>query len=356
MNKFLPIIKDISDYLSLFHSISLFTRKSLSIISHYADTFKDAYILYLMIIINGGLGKIVDYPSKFSSIVIMCMATTIVGPLLLSSIQLAINNPGLIFNSERTDKWLVGLMRVGVILISVFIPILLNVAHENVNEEIRKESKNNYGSSKLTDLMRKDKEIKTELSRFTKVDLGIELIYQISIQLLLVLLNETNTPTTGGLEVLFEQVSAFGMSATTLLILSTSWSFKSCVLLQGKANKTEKGLFPFTSTLVILFWSTVAVGRRILAIIVLFLPSLGLFNILNHWKAEQIPFSVRLEVAEDINMTSEDIIQLNRMTRSVHWNNIDRWEYNMNWRMGMPTDLKDHQPPIYSLYTGLNFD
>ena len=88
-----------------------------------------------------------------------------------------------------------------------------------------------------------------------------------------------------------------------------------------------------------------------MAIIVLFLPSLGLFNILNHWKAEKIPFAVRLEAVEDNNMTSGDIIQLNGMTRSVPWNTIDRWEYQMIWRMGLQTDLKDHQPPLYSLYT-----
>ena len=92
-----------------------------------------------------------------------------------------------------------------------------------------------------------------------------------------------------------------------------------------------------------------------MVIIVLFLPSLGLFNILNHWKAEQIPFTVRLEAVEDNNMTSGDIIQLNGMTRSVPWSAIDRWEYKQNWRMGIQTDLKDHQPPHYSVYTGLAF-
>ena len=353
--KYLPFIQNIlhhlSSFLDKFHGLSLLARKSLNIISHYIDTFKDVYILYLMVIINGGPGTLVDYPSKFSTIVIMCMATTVFCPLLLSSIQLAINNPGLIFNSKRTDKMSVGLMRGSVILLSVLIPILLNVAHENVNEDIRKESKKSEGSYRLTDLMRKKKEIKTELSRFTKVDLGIELIYQISIQLLLVLLNETKTPTTGGLEVLFEQISAFGMNATTLLILSTSWSFKTCILLQRKAIKTEKGLLPFTSTLLIVFWSTMAAGRRIMAIIVLFLPSLGLFNILNHWKAEQIPFAIRLEVVEDFNITSGDIIQLNGMTRSVPWTAIDRWEYKQNWMMGIQSDLKYHQPPpLFTLH------
>merc|ERR1712074_453831 len=105
--------------------------------------------------------------------------------LIASSLQLALHNPGLIFNSKRKDKWSVGLMRVGVLALSVFIPILLNVAHENVEEDIREESKHPEGRSRLKKLIEKKKIIKMELSKFTKIDLGIELIYQISIQLLL---------------------------------------------------------------------------------------------------------------------------------------------------------------------------
>ena len=56
--------------------------------------------------------------------------------------------------------------------------------------------------------MTRKKQIRMELSKFTKVDLGLELISQISIQLLLVLLNETTTATTGGLEVLFEKAGS----------------------------------------------------------------------------------------------------------------------------------------------------
>ena len=52
VSKFLPFLQDISDYLNLFerlHSIRLFVRKSFSIISHYIDTFRDVYILYLIL-------------------------------------------------------------------------------------------------------------------------------------------------------------------------------------------------------------------------------------------------------------------------------------------------------------------
>ena len=194
--------------------------------------------------------------------------------------------------------------------------------------------------------MEKKKTISVELAKFTKVDLGIELISQISLQLLLVLLNKTKTKTTGGLEVLFEQTNSFGLKGSTLIILTTLWSFKTCILLQRKVMKTEKGFLPFTSTLVIVFWSAVAAARRIMAIIVWFLPSLGLFSILIHWKAEQIPFAVRMEAFQDNIMTSGDIIELNDMRRIVPWTDIDRWDYNS-------TNPESNGGPNYSLYTGL---
>ena len=142
---------------------------------------------------------------------------------------------------------------------------------------------------------------------------------------------------------LFEKTYAFGLPGSTIIILTTLWSFKTCILLQRKAIKTEKGFLPFTSQLVIVFWSIMAAGRRIMAIIVWFLPSFGLFNILIHWKAEQIPFAVRMEAVQDNIMTSGDIIELNDMKRRILWTDIDRWEYNST----------NPVPPHYSLYTGL---
>ena len=171
--------------------------------------------------------------------------------------------------------------------------------------------------------------------------MSLELIYQIPLQLILVLLSISKTPTTSGLEAFFEQTD------TVVLILLTIWSFKTCVLLQKSAIKTEKVFFPFTSQLVILFWSTVSVGRRIMAIVVFFLPSLGLFSILNHWKAEQLPFNIRMLAFIYKFMTTSDIIALNSMTRNVSWTSIDRLSYNY-------TDYSKPQPPPYSLYTGMS--
>ena len=92
-----------------------------------------------------------------------------------------------------------------------------------------------------------------------------------------------------------------------------------------------------------LLWSLFGSARRIMANIVFFLPSLGLFGILHHWRAEQLPFAVRQEADKNNMMTPEDIIQLNGMTRNVSWTDIDRWTYAND------SDV----PPHYSLYTGL---
>ena len=347
--RFLPFIEDVNDFLSHFeklHSFLHWSKKCIKLASHYADSIKDGFILYIMIDLNGGWESLVNYPWKFSSVTIMCMATSLLGPLLISGLQLAINNPGLIFNSERKDKLSVALMRVGNLVLSPLISIFLNVAKESIEERIREKSKNSEGTSQLNKLMEKKKQIKVELANHTSVDLGTELITQISLQLLLLFLNGTKTKTTGGLEVLFEQTEAWGIPGKTIIILTTLWSFKSCILLQRKIIQTEKGFLPFTSQIVVVFWSTMAAGRRIMAIIVWFLPSLGLFNILTHWKAEQIPIAVRTEAFQKNIMTAEDIIELNDMRRNVTWTDIDRWGYNSS-------NPEDNGPPHYSQYTGL---
>ena len=88
-----------------------------------------------------------------------------------------------------------------------------------------------------------------------------------------------------------------------------------------------------------------------MAIIVFFLPSLGLFSILNHWRAEQIPFEIRVKNYHIDVMRPTDIIALNDMTRNITWSSIDRWNYDFT---GVDKPHPQPQPPPYSLYTGLS--
>ena len=321
VDKHLSYLKRFSDHMNQFenfHYVRQLIGNSLTIVAQYSDNFKDIFILSILLNINGGPGTLLEFPLQFSSIIIISMATTIMFPLLISSVQLALDNPGLMFNSRRKDKWSVRLMCVGVILSSLINPIILKNLHENIQEKIRKYSKTAEQSDKLIQLINKKDEVKKKLSRLMRVDLGLELIYQIALQLILVLLSISKTATTGGLEAFFK------VTDSLLLVLMTCWSFKTCILIQRGSIKTEKVFFPFTSQIVILLWSTLASGRRILTIIVFFVPSLGLFSILNHWKAEQLPFTVRFDQVEGKIMTQDDIIILNEMTKNISWSTIDR--------------------------------
>ena len=87
-------------------------------------------------------------------------------------------------------------------------------------------------------------------------------------------------------------------------------------------------------------WGTVASLRRVLSIIALFIPSLGLFSILHHWQWEQIPFKVRLEYARRGFLTPEDKIALYGLNETIYWTELDRWDYS---------DPQDPHPPFYSI-------
>ena len=90
---------------------------------------------------------------------------------------------------------------------------------------------------------------------------------------------------------MFKQDSMFGipMDPETILTLSVIWSMKTCVNLHLKAIEVPKGVFGMTSKLMVWTWGLFGTLRRVLSMVIYFVPFLGLFNVLNHWKAEQIP-------------------------------------------------------------------
>ena len=158
--------------------------------------------------------------------------------------------------------------------------------------------------------------------------LGLEVFYQVSLQLALLLLTRTETATVGGLETFFTQDSVFGlpMDPRTVIILSVCWSLKTSILLHVKILSLEKGFFGFKAKTAAFLWGLVASVRRVLGIVIFFIPCLGLGDLLWHWHAEQFPFQVRLDHAKKFNMTPslDEKIQLYKMTEEVLWSDLDR--------------------------------
>lgn len=170
------------------------------------------------------------------------------------------------------------------------------------------------------------------------------MFYQAAGQILLVLnaKTKTRTPGTGGMETFFNQDTFMGipMEPITILILSILVSLKSCFTLLLKSIEREKVFVPFTSKIFILFWGLFASIRRIVSIFALFLPSMGLFSILYHHRAEQLPFTIW----KRYNLTQADKIHLYGLDETVLWGDIDRWDFSIE---------PSGSPPSFTKYTGL---
>ena len=154
------------------------------------------------------------------------------------------------------------------------------------------------------------------------------MFYQISLQLVLLMLTRTETGTVGGLETFFTQDSIFGlpMDPRIIIILSVCWSLKTSILLHVKILSLEKGFFGFKAKTAAFLWGLVASVRRVMGIVIFFTPCLGLMDLLWHWHAEQFPFQVRLDHAKKLNITlpPDEKIELYKMTEEVLWADLDR--------------------------------
>ena len=175
------------------------------------------------------------------------------------------------------------------------------------------------------------------------------MFYQIGLQIVLLLVAESETATVGGFDKFFQQDSMFGikMNPTTFIVISVIWSLKTSILLHSKILSMEKGFFGFKTKTVVFLWGLVSSVRRVLGIVAFFTPCLGLLDLLWHWHGEQFPFQVRLDNAQRFNITpsSEDKIELYRTREEVLWSTLDRWSYE---------DPQDPRAPPYSIYTGLS--
>ena len=171
---------------------------------------------------------------------------------------------------------------------------------------------------------------------------GLEAFYQVAGQIILLFFAITGTRTTGGLEAVFNQSNGFlGIqNPIAVLAISIAITLKSCITLHLKTVKTEKQFVPFTSTFFILLWGLFSTMRRIISVVCFFIPSLGLFSILYHHEAEQIPFSLWQKYGK----TQMDRIVLYGLNETVRWGDLDRWDYSTS---------TEGTPPHYSEYTGL---
>ena len=232
-------------------------------------------------------------------------------------------------------------------------------------------------------LIQKWEKMKWEISQFIKLELGLETVYQVAGQLVLLFMALTKTATEKGFTTIFQKgptsfqegednltrdifskVSEnIGIDnhyrAIFLLVLSILLSFKSCITTHLKLLVAKRERFPMGSKIMAASYSFFCCTTRIMIIIMYFAPALGLFNLLHHWQAEQTPWEPNIEGYFVTNGT----IELKNHT--IVWNQIDRWSKRNNESIfievtnvqGTETNtsnieyLADNPEPSYTLYT-----
>ena len=117
----------------------------------------------------------------------------------------------------------------------------------------------------------------------------------------MILLNETNTPVETSLRGLFKEdeenslnsITFFNqtITPTMLLIISIILSVITVITSSRKiAILRTGGGVPATGQLLVVVSALAAHGARIIALLAMFAPTMGLFSILGHWQMEQVPY------------------------------------------------------------------
>ena len=148
-------------------------------------------------------------------------------------------------------------------------------------------------------LIRSKEDIKRTLHMHIKLELGLETIYQLTGQLILLLLSYTETATEDGLKTIFNE----GLTGLPfiLLIVSICLSFWSCISSHWKALTACREHFPLKSKIVVSLYSLFAILTRILTMIMYIAGPLGLFNLLRHYEGQQYPWNVIVTYFVDSN-------------------------------------------------------
>ena len=135
--------------------------------------------------------------------------------------------------------------------------------------------------------------VNRSLLEFKKYEFAFEVFVQITIQLIMLMLNYTKTGTQTGLQAVFKTDAEYSwIDPTTFLTLSILWSFSSSVFTYLKMAQLEKDDFlPMKGKIIIAIRVLISSIIRIMTFFFYFAPFLGLMNLLAHWKADQIKYS-----------------------------------------------------------------
>ena len=143
-----------------------------SILSHIIDIVKDSLLTLTLLIIIGGPIAIKEFPTNFSSAVVLCWMGTIIVPILLSSLHLALTKPFLVFNSTRLRAMRGGrvVAALGCLLLSPLNTVVLKTNLEITQQRAIEAARDL--SDKTLDLFQDCEDMETKLQEYLQIKLG----------------------------------------------------------------------------------------------------------------------------------------------------------------------------------------
>jgi len=277
--------------------------KFVSIAGLYLDFFKDVGLLATLIKLVGlenlsEEGSFTQFPMQ----VILLMTVSICLPILILNISLMFKSPRMIFGFLGKEKMSVPRevgLKVLIFLLGPLTPaLLLN------NYDIEKEKRDKMMRSGVNwELMKKQNEIVSALTRkivsFKYVELMTEVFIQLIIIWIMICLTNTETKTVAGFEASFQKSE----EATSTLLLSGIFSFTTVMFSYVRINLMKKHDFLLVKAQITLALNAlVIVGTKVACIVIYFTPFMGLFSLLGHLAEEnKAPF----EIPEYVDWTED---------------------------------------------------
>ena len=139
----------------------------------YLDIVKDSFLTYSLYRIVGGHLAIMEFYREFSIVVVLCLATSVVVPVIFATLHLVAHNPFLIFTTSDKGQtgWRIAAMILVCCCTSFINPILLLNNYEGAKEKTRKMAKDM--DKNTIEQIKKTKEIKEQWTSFVIIELGI---------------------------------------------------------------------------------------------------------------------------------------------------------------------------------------
>ena len=140
--------------------------------TQYLDVVKDSFLTYSLYRIIGGHQVIWDFPTHFSIVVVLCLAASVVVPVMFATLHLVVHNPFLIVTTsdKKQTGWRRATMTLVCCCLSFLNPILLVNNYEGAKEKTRKMAK--AMDKNGNEQRKKTKEVKEQWASFVKIELG----------------------------------------------------------------------------------------------------------------------------------------------------------------------------------------